>query len=194
MMGRFLSLGCSVCSSQIRETLLGQRLFWSRSFNVLDKLKFADLGDCPVVPIDQAKTYEKIENHFSQILGYGKRFIALGGDHSTTLPLLRAAHKKAGQPLNLIHFDCYLDTYPPAWGCEYHHGAFLRHAVEEGLVDPKNTMQIGIRGPLAGGDDLDFVKNAGLKVTTVDDVRIEGSESFIAGLPSFQNGFDLHQL
>ena len=176
--------GARFAPSKVREaSSLGRGFHWSRAFNVLEKIKVADLGDCPTVPIDQNQTYEKIEEHFAKILNFDKRFIAIGGDHSTTLPLLRAVHKKVGKPLNLVHFDAHLDTYPAAWGCEYHHGAFVRHAVNEGLVDPKSTLQIGIRGPLAAGDDLDFVKDNGIQVTTVDDVRMGGLEKFVSGLP-----------
>lgn len=179
--------GARFAPSKVREaSSLGRGFHWSRAFHVLEKLKVADLGDCPTVPIDQAQTYEKIEAHFSKILNLKKRFVAIGGDHSTTLPLLRSVHKRVGQPLNLIHFDAHLDTYPAAWGCEYHHGAFVRHAVEEGLVDPKQTLQVGIRGPLAGGEDLDFVRQHGIQVTTVDDVRIGGLETFLKGLPKFK--------
>lgn len=181
--------GARFAPSRIREaSSLGRGFHWSRAYNVLEKLKVADIGDCPTVPIDQNQTYERIEDFFSKILGLGKRFVAIGGDHSTTLPLLRAAHKKAGQPLNLIHFDAHLDTYPAAWGCEYHHGAFVRHAVNEGLVNPGSTLQVGIRGPLAAGDDLDFVKKHGIQVTTVDDVRQKGLEAFVQSLPKFDQG------
>ena len=98
--------------------------------------------------------------------------------------MLRALKKKYGK-LNFIHFDAHLDTYPAAWGCEYHHGAFARHAVEEGLVDPKNMIQIGIRGPLAAGSDLDFVNKHQIKVVTVDDVRSGNLQDFLKTLPKF---------
>ncbi|MEO0334748.1 MAG: agmatinase [Pseudomonadota bacterium] len=181
--------GARFAPTKVREaSSLGRGFHWSRAYNVLEKLKVADLGDCPTVPIDQEQTYQKIEAHFAKVLDLGKRFVAIGGDHSTTLPLLRAARKKAGQAINLIHFDAHLDTYAAAWGCEYHHGSFVRHAVNEGLVDPKNTLQVGIRGPLAAGDDLDFVKQHGLQVTTVDDVRKSGLQEFLKSLPSFESG------
>lgn len=181
--------GARFAPTQVREaSSLGRGFHWSRAFNVLEKLKVADLGDCPTVPIDQEQTYQKIEAHFGKILNLDKRFVAIGGDHSTTLPLLRATKRKVGQPLNLIHFDAHLDTYPAAWGCEYHHGAFVRHAVNEGLVVPNRILQIGIRGPLAGGEDLDFVHQNGVNVTTVDDVRKAGVHEFVKTLPTFDDG------
>lgn len=173
--------------ARIREaSSLGRGFHLSRDVNFYEKIKVADLGDCPTVPIDQKQTYENIESYFSKLLSLKKRFVAVGGDHSITLPLLRSVRKAIGQPVNLVHFDAHLDTYPAAWNCEFHHGAFLRHAIEEGCVNPQNTLQIGIRGPLAGGEDLDFVRKHKVKVTTVDDVREQGLMSFLKTLPEFK--------
>lgn len=172
--------------TRVREmSALGRAYHWSRGEDIFENLKVADAGDCPTVPIDMKQTYERIENFFGQMLKAGKKFLAIGGDHSITLPLLRAVRRHIGEPVSLIHFDAHLDTYPPAWGCEYHHGAFLRHAVEEKLVDPKSSVQFGLRGPLAGGDDLEFARRHGIKSTTVDDLRIAGLENFLKSLPSF---------
>lgn len=178
--------GARFAPTRVREaSSLGRGFHMTRAVNFFKKLKVADIGDCPTVPIDQAQCYEKIEGFFSNVLDQNKKFIAVGGDHSTTLPLLRSVKKKYGQPVSLIHFDAHLDTYPAAWGCEYHHGAFVRHAVEEGLIVPEKSLQIGIRGPLAADDDLDFVKKHKIKVTTVDDVRVNGLEAFLKTLPEF---------
>lgn len=163
---------------------LGRGFHMSRELNWIEKLKVADLGDCSTVPIDQNQTYERIEKFANEILKNNKKFIACGGDHSTTLPVLRALRKHYGRPLQFIHFDAHLDTYPAAWGCEYHHGAFARHAVEEGLVDPKKMIQIGIRGPLAGGDDLNFVNSKGIRVFSMDDIRETHLNEFLTQLPA----------
>jgi agmatinase/guanidinopropionase len=177
--------GARFAPTAIREaSSLGRGYHWPRGVELWKKNNFADLGDCPTVPIDQKQTYEKIEKYFTDLTKKNKKFIAVGGDHSCTLPLLRAAKAKHGK-LSLIHFDAHLDTYPAAWGCEYHHGTFVRHAVEEGLIDPASTLQIGLRGPLANKEDLAFVKMHGIKATTVDDVRKKGLEAFIKSLPSF---------
>ncbi len=178
--------GARFAPTLIREvSSLGRGFHLSRNRNVFDAKRIADGGDCPTVPIDQKQTYEKVEKHFSEILNSGKKFLAVGGDHSLALPLLRTAFRHVGQPLQLIHFDAHLDTYPAAWNCEYHHGSFLRHAVEEGLIDPKKSVQFGIRGPLAGGDDLDFVKHHGFKIFTVDDIRDHGLAHVLASIPEF---------
>ncbi|MGE0527640.1 MAG: agmatinase [Bdellovibrionales bacterium] len=178
--------GARFAPTRVRETSsLGRGFNWARGENVFERLRVADLGDCSTVPIDLKQTYERIESHFSAVLKAGKHFLAVGGDHSITLPLLRAVRRHVGRPVNLIHFDAHLDTYPAAWGCEYHHGAFVRHAVEENLIDPKNTLQLGLRGPLAGGEDLEFVRRYGVTSKTIDDLRVQGLERFLGGLPLF---------
>ena len=190
--------GSRFAPTRLREcSSLGRGFHMTRAFSLFQKLKVCDGGDCQTVPIDLNQTYEKIEKHFAAVLRAGgavaggsgaakpKKFIAVGGDHSITLPLLRAVSKFYGTPLSLIHFDAHLDTYPAAWGCEYHHGSFLRHVVEEGLVDSKQCLQVGIRGPLAGSDDLDFVKKYGLKVATMDDIRRGPLSEFLKTLPVF---------
>lgn len=166
---------------------LGRGFHMSRGVSLFEKVRIADIGDCPTVPIDLAQTYASIEKFVGQVVGGGKRFVACGGDHSTTLPVLRALRKKHGQPLAFVHFDAHLDTYPPAWGQEFHHGSFARHAVEEGLVDPKKMIQIGIRGPLAGGDDLNFVRKHGIRVFTIDDIREKPLNEFLHSLPVFDS-------
>lgn len=181
--------GARFAPTRVREmSSLGRGFHWSRGLNWIERLKVADVGDCPTVPIDQEQTCARIEKFFSDLLAQNKRFISVGGDHSTTLPVLRALFKKYKTPLNLIHFDAHLDTYPAAWDCEYHHGTFVRHAVNEGLVRGESVLQIGIRGPLADGGDLDFVKQKKIKVTTVDDIRKQGLEKFLEQLPKFLNG------
>lgn len=171
--------GARFAPTRIREvSALGRVYHWERKLNFVEHLKVADLGDCPTIPIDVMKSYEAIETYFSKLLALKKKFISVGGDHSTTLPILRALYKKHKKPLAFIHFDAHLDTYPAAWGCEYHHGSFLRHAIEEGLVDGKLTFQLGLRGPLAGKEDLDFVKKHKLNSWTVEDLRTSPLDSF----------------
>ena len=182
--------GARFAPTSVREmSSLGRGYHWSRDMAIFEKLKVADVGDCSVVPIDLQKTYERIESFVTKILKTSKRFVSVGGDHSTTLPVLRALRKHYGQALNFIHFDAHLDTYPAAWDCEYHHGSFARHAVMEGLVDPKQMIQIGLRGPLASREDLQFVKDHGIRTMTVDDVRAQSLQQFVHSLPAFETGF-----
>lgn len=178
--------GARFAPSKVRETSsLGRGYHLSRDAYVFDTMNVADIGDCSVVPMSVEKTYDLIEAHTGHLMEQGKKFISVGGDHSTTLAHLRAVSKKLGKPVSMIHFDAHLDTYPAAWGCEYHHGAFVRHALEEGLVDGASSIQLGIRGPLAGREDLDLNIKYNLKYITVDDLRMRGLEKTIALLPKF---------
>ena len=178
--------GARFAPTRIREaSAMGRGFHMSRALSIFEKLKVADIGDCPTVPIDQAQCYQKIEKFFTDLLARKKKFLAAGGEHPVTLPLLRTIRQSLGKPVALIHFDAHLDTYPPAWGCEYHHGAFARHAVEEGLIIPEKSIQIGIRGPLASAADLDFVKKHKIRVCTIDEIRMGGLESFLRTLPVF---------
>lgn len=178
--------GARFAPSRVREiSSLGRVFHFGRMEAFTKKIKVADIGDCPTVPINLEKTYERIQSFFARALSLDKKLITVGGDHSITLPILREYRRRYGKPLALIHFDAHLDTYPAAWDCEYHHGSFARHAVEEGLVDPKRYHMFGIRGPFTGADDLDFVKRHGITVHTIDEIRSGDLRSFIASLPDF---------
>ena len=178
--------GARFAPSRVRElSSLGRVFHMGRMEGFTKKIKAADIGDCPTVPISIEKTYERIEAFYGKVLSLNKRTITVGGDHSTTLPILRQMRKHYGRALSFIHFDAHLDTYPPAWDMDYHHGSFARHAVEEGLVDPKRYHMIGIRGPLTGADDLAFVKKHGVTVHTMDDIRGSDIKRFVQSLPDF---------
>lgn len=174
--------------SKVREvSSLGRGFHWTRGLSLFEKLKIADIGDLPTNPISLTESHALIEKHAFEILQRKKKMVSIGGDHSCTLPLLRAHRKAHGRPLGLIHFDAHLDTYPAAWGQEYHHGSFLRHAVEEGLVDPSRVVQFGIRGPLAGSSDLDFPTKHGFKVFTMDDIREKPITELLRQLPVWKD-------
>lgn len=180
--------GARFAPTKVREvSSLGRVFHFGRMASFTEKLKVADIGDCPTVPIDLTKTYERIQSFYGKILSQKKRVISVGGDHSITLPILREFKKAYGKPVRFVHFDAHLDTYPAAWDMDYHHGSFARHAIEEGLIDAKGSVQIGIRGPLTGSSDLDVVQKNGVRVCTVDEVRSQSLKSFIDSLPDFGN-------
>lgn len=172
--------GARFAPQKVRElSSLGRGYHMTRESNFIERLKVADIGDCPTVPIDQEKCYKRIQEFTAELLKKNKKFIAVGGDHSITLPILRELKKKYKTPIRLIHFDAHFDTYPAAWDCEYHHGTFVRHAVEEKLIDPKESHQFGIRGPLASADDLSFSRKHKIQVHTVDAIRERGVEAIL---------------
>jgi agmatinase len=142
-------------------------------------LNVIDYGDVDVVPVDVIDTHTAIENELSPIIQSGSTVIALGGDHSIALPLLRAHHKKYG-PLAVIHFDAHPDTWDTEFGeHKYSHGTPFRRAIEEKLIDTSAYIQIGIRGPTAGPQDYTDAIDLGARMITIDEALRIGTESIL---------------
>jgi agmatinase len=106
-------------------------------------LSLADVGNFRIALGDIAATMSLIENQALELA----HLVALGGDHSVTLPLLRALARRAG-PLGLIHFDAHVDTWPENFGQVFGHGSVFYHAINESIVDVRRMIQIGIRSPV----------------------------------------------
>jgi guanidinobutyrase / D-arginase len=104
-----------------------------------------DAGDAPASPVVPELGFAAIEAAAAELTREGARVVGIGGDHSVTLPLLRAADAARG-PLGVVHFDAHTDTDDAAYGSRYTHGTVFRRAVEEELVDPRRAVQIGLRG------------------------------------------------
>jgi agmatinase len=107
----------------------------------------ADIGDFRIVLGDIEGSLAAIEAQAKPLA----HLVALGGDHTITLPLLRALAARGGpshRPLALVHFDAHVDTWPDSFGQRFGHGSPFYHAIEEGLIDPVRTVQIGIRSPM----------------------------------------------
>ena len=113
----------------------------------------ADAGDIACTPFDIAEAIVQIESGARALLGSATSFVALGGDHTIALPLLRAVHAVHG-PVALVHFDAHLDTWDTYFGAAYTHGTPFRRAHEEGLLAPDRCAHVGIRGPLFSPQDL----------------------------------------
>jgi guanidinopropionase len=142
-------------------------------------LQVADLGDSPVNPINLLESLELIEGFFKEIVDAGAIPLSAGGDHLVTLPILRAIARDA--PVALIHFDAHSDTNDTYFGDNpYTHGSPFRRAVEESLIDPRRTVQIGIRGSYYHESDLDFAKAAGFRIITMDEFDTRGVDEIIA--------------
>jgi agmatinase len=138
-----------------------------------EKLRVADYGDVDVVPISIERTYEVIERDIRELLQHSAIPVSVGGDHSVTLPILRAIAKRYG-PVGLVHFDAHTDTWDEYFGSKHFHGTQFRRAVEERLIDPRRTIQIGIRGPLYGPKDFDFPREHGFEVIRIEAVKERG--------------------
>lgn len=140
-----------------------------------ERCRVGDYGDIDVIPISIERTFEAVEQAAARLLEHGVVPVSVGGDHSVTLPLLRAVAKRHG-PVGLVHFDAHPDTWDEYFGSKYFHGTPFRRAVEERLIDPRKTIQVGIRGPLYGPDDFRFHAEHGLEVVRIEEVKSRGPE------------------
>ncbi|PYQ73858.1 MAG: agmatinase [Acidobacteria bacterium] len=138
-----------------------------------DRLNVADAGDVDPPPVSIEKAYDAIDARIGQIADAGARPIVVGGDHSITLPVLRALARRHGQ-LGLVQFDAHIDTWDEYFGGKYFHGTMFRRAIEEDLVDGRRFVQVGIRGPMYGEDDFDFHREHGITVIDIDQVKDRG--------------------
>lgn len=138
-----------------------------------DRLRVADYGDVDVVPISIERTYEVIERDVGEIVAAGATPLSVGGDHSITLPLLRTLARRHG-PLGVVHFDSHPDTWDEYFGSKFFHGTPFRRAIEEGAVDPRRMIQVGIRGPLYGDDDFAFHETHGIEVLRIEAIKEQG--------------------
>ncbi len=144
-----------------------------------DLCRCADLGDVPVNPIDLEDTLGRIEAFFARVHGAGVLPLSAGGDHLITLPFMRAIAKD--RPLGMVHFDAHTDTWDKYFGENYYtHGTPFRRAVEEGLLDPKRTVQIGIRGALYSDGDSEWGAAQGIRVITIEELYDMGVDAVIA--------------
>ena len=138
-----------------------------------------DVGDTPVNPIDVMDTLGRVEGFFAQLHAAGCRPLACGGDHLMTLPILRALAKD--RPVGLVHVDAHCDTNDSYFGGhKYTHGTPFRRAVEEGILDPKRTVQIGIRASLYARDDNAFSHASGMRVIEMQEVENTGIDAVLA--------------
>jgi agmatinase len=151
----------------------------SQDVSIFDHLSVIDYGDVPVVPGFTEHSYQSIALGLEEIHRAGVVPIVLGGDHSIALPELRAAASVHG-PLALVHFDSHADTWDEYFGEKHNHGTPFRRAVEEGLLEPSRSVQVGMRGSLYDSGDLEASRELGFEVITTDEVRQIGIGETIA--------------
>ena len=144
-----------------------------------DSCNVADLGDTSVNPIDLNDSLQRVEDFFAGIHAAGTIPLTAGGDHLITLPIMRAIARD--RPVGMVHFDAHTDTNDRYFGeNKYTHGTPFRRAVEEGLLDPKRTVQIGIRGSLYTKADYDFGREAGIRAIVIEEYFKMGVDAVIA--------------
>ena len=146
--------------------------------NIMEDLKGGDLGDFNVTPGYIHPTYDAIETGVAGILQENAVPIILGGDHSITLAELRAVAKKYG-PVALVHFDSHSDLCDEVFGQKYNHGTPFRRAIEEGLIDPSHSIQIGMRGSLYDPNEHKMAAELGMLLIPAHKVREMGFEKLI---------------
>jgi guanidinopropionase len=139
----------------------------------------ADLGDTPVNPVDIEDTLARVEKFYAEVVQQGIMPLTAGGDHLITLPVMRALCRD--EPVGMVHFDAHTDTLDRYFGeSKYTHGTPFRRAIEEGLLDPKRTVQIGIRGALYSDRDKDWGLEQGIRVIEIEEYNDIGVDAVVA--------------
>jgi agmatinase len=146
--------------------------------DAMAELKMVDFGDAPVVPADPARTHEAIERTVGQVVDAGAIPIVLGGDHSIAEPDIRACAARHG-PLGLVHFDTHTDTGTEVFGVQVSHGTPMYRLVEQGHVDPKRYVQIGLRGYWPGPQEFGWQAEHGISSFFMHDVRELGIRAVV---------------
>lgn len=135
----------------------------------------ADLGDVAPNPADLMDSLNRMSDFYARVKQAGVVPLTAGGDHLCSLPILRGLASDA--PVGMIHFDSHTDLFDSYFnGSKFTHGTPFRRAVEEGLLDPKRVVQIGIRGTSYDTEDKDFARSVGIRLITIEEFFARGVE------------------
>ncbi|MBL7074427.1 agmatinase [candidate division KSB1 bacterium] len=147
--------------------------------NPYELCRIGDAGDVPFTRVyNVEETHHDITRFFAQFYQAGILPLSAGGDHSVTLPILRALAEDA--PIGMVHIDAHTDTWDELMGCKFSHGAPFRRAVEENLLDPKRTVQIGIRGAQNTSEGWDYSIDSGMRVIFMEEFTKLGVDAVVA--------------
>ncbi len=165
---------------QMREqSAMVRRMHQTSGVIPYDLAQIADLGDCPVNPASVDDALKRAETYFQKLVGLGIRPLSAGGDHLCSLPVLRAVGAKS--PVGMIHFDAHTDLYDSYFGgFKYTHGTPFRRAIEEGVLDPKRVIQIGLRGSMYDLDDFAYGKKMGVRMVRIEEAMEKGPKTIMA--------------
>ncbi len=145
--------------------------------NPYELCRIADVGDVPFHSVfDIESTHKDITDFVARMVDGNVVPLSCGGDHSVTLPVLRAL---ASEPIALIHIDAHTDTWDSFQGSKFNHGAPFRRAHEENLIDPRNTVQIGIRGAQNVSEGWDYSGRTGMRVMFIEEVQERGVAAIV---------------
>lgn len=138
-----------------------------------EAVRCADLGDVSPNPADIMDSLQRFTEFYQKVKAAGVKPLTAGGDHLVSLPILRALASDG--PVGMVHFDSHTDLFHSYFGGQmYTHGTPFRRAVEEGLLDPKRVVQIGIRGTAYDTEDRDFAKSVGIRVIPIEECFARG--------------------
>jgi agmatinase len=146
--------------------------------DAMAELRIVDYGDAPVLPADAARTHEAIERTVGEVVAAGAIPIVLGGDHSIAEPDIRACAGRHG-PVGLVHFDTHTDTGTEVFGVEVSHGTPMYRLVEQGHVDPRRYVQIGLRGYWPGPREFAWQEEQGITSLFMRDIREYGIRAVV---------------
>lgn len=150
---------------------------YHNDLNVFEVLDVVDYGDSPLIPGYFEDSYEMMETYCRGIVDKGVIPAGIGGDHSVTLPQLRALAKKRGKALSVVHFDAHSDTWDSYFGNKkYSAGTFMRRGVEEGVINPEFSVQVGMRGSHFRPDDNSQSIDLGFSMITTENLFEMGLE------------------
>ena len=147
--------------------------------NPFELVNCADLGDVSPNPIDLQDSLDRIAAFYAELKQRQINPMTAGGDHLVSLPVLRGL--AADRPLAMIHFDSHTDLFDSYFGgFKYTHGTPFRRAIEEGLLDPKYVVQIGIRGTAYNYDDIEWGESQGVRIIRVEELFDRGITAVMA--------------
>jgi agmatinase len=152
--------------------------------NPFAKHRIADYGDFSVNPLSIQDTFQRVEEQMAPLMKAETRVAAVGGDHSLSLPLLRATTKKYG-PVAVIQFDAHNDLWDEYFGCKLSHGTPFRRAIEEGLIREQSFLQVGLRGQVYSSEDFEFAKEHKVEMITAEEFHAHGMKLFREKLQAF---------
>ena len=144
------------------------------------KLKVVDHGDCAVAPGDLERSHEHLADVLRGVLAAGAMPLVIGGDHSLSLPTLRVLSERFGRDgYAVVHFDTHADTAAELYGVRVSHGTPFRVAVEEGYLDGAKIVQLGLRGTWPGPEDFAWMRDAGFRWHTMEEIDARGLQSVL---------------
>lgn len=166
---------------QISTNLAWEDHRWPWNFNLHDYLKIIDCGDLVYIFGNGKDLSDKLQLHAEKLLINKKQMLTFGGDHYITLPLLRAHYKIFG-PMSILHFDAHTDTYVN--NSIFDHGSVFYHAVNEQLIDPKCSIQIGIRTEYSNSLKFNIIDAAEFNDNKIEDILFK-IKNVVGCLPTY---------